>query len=127
MWSVVLLYHCVGRPREEEAYPPNCTPPLAFTNDTFLQGTSSAVTAAFPALCNSSSAIGLEVHLNKYRVYYRSATAAIEAATLLDVPCRAEGLLVAGTAVGMDEYITSHTDSKSDDVADFIDGLQDTP
>lgn len=102
-------------------------PPLAYTDDTFLQGTSSAVTAAFPALCNLGAAIGLEVRLNKCGVYSRNAAAAIEAANILEVPHRAEGLLVAGTPVGTDEYITSHADSKSDDVAKFIDGLQDIP
>ena len=43
--------------------------PLAYTDNTFWQDTSSAVTAAFPALCNLGLTIGLEVRLNKCGVY----------------------------------------------------------
>ena len=79
--------------REEGCTHPSA-PPLAYIGGTF-----SAVTAAIPALCNLGAAIGLEVRLNKGGLYYRNAAAAMEAVNLLDVPHRAEGLLVACTPV----------------------------
>ena len=42
-------------------------------------------------------------------------------------PPRAEGLLFAGILIGTDKCITSHADAMSDDVAKFINVLQDTP
>ena len=101
--------------------------PLAYMDDTFLQGSAAAVTAAFSALCRLSAAVGLDVRHDKGGVYSPNVQAARDTAAALGIPHCIDGLTAAGTPVGTDAFITAHAASSAESICKIIDDLLDSP
>jgi hypothetical protein len=101
--------------------------PVAYHDDTFLQGSAAAVTAAFPMLRDLSAAIGLIVRPDKCGVYSTNAQAAQATAATLKVPHCHDGLTAAGTPVGTDDFVTAYATKKADVVCKSIDDMLELP
>jgi hypothetical protein len=99
----------------------------AYLDDVFQQGSPAAAIAAFPALCHLCAAIGLHVNPDKCGVYSPDAQAAADVAAALGIRHCESGLMVAGTPVGTDAFITAHVNAKADAVSECIDAVLETP
>jgi Reverse transcriptase (RNA-dependent DNA polymerase) len=102
-------------------------PPLAYADDTFLQGSAASVIPAFHAMCDLGLAVGLEARVDKCAAYSTNPFAAAEVAAALGIQHCTDGLMAAGTPIGTDEFITAHADSKAAEVCDLIDDMMDLP
>lgn len=114
-------------PLERMALVHPASAPLAYADDTFLQSSPAVVIPAFRTLCELGTTIGLIAKLPKCGVYSRNTANAAEVAAALGIAHRLDGLLVAGTPVGTDAFITAHADSRAESVCAAIDTLMDLP
>ena len=101
--------------------------PLALADDTFLQGPSAAVVAAYPALRDLAATVGLDVVPDKCGVFSLNAEAAAATAAELGLPHRDDGLKAAGTPVGTDAFVAATATSVADTICASIAGLLDSP
>ena len=101
--------------------------PIAYTDDTFLQGSAEAVTAAFPTLRAMSNAIGLEVRLDKCGAYSANTDAAASTAAALGISHKMDGLVAAGSPIGTDAFLAAYANERANDVCKSIDDMLDTP
>ncbi len=102
-------------------------PGRAYLDDSFLQGRAEHVIRAFPALCDLGAAIGLVARPDKCGVYSANVQAAAEVAQALGIAHCTAGLMVAGTPIGTDEFITEHARAKADATCRAIDQLLELP
>jgi hypothetical protein len=101
--------------------------PVAYIDDTFLQGSAAAVTVAFPALCHLSAAVGLDVRLDKCGAYSPNVQAAQETAAALGIPHCVDGITAAGTPIGTDAFIAAHANARAAIICESIDHLLNIP
>ena len=123
------LYFCLTTQDQLETLSvlhPNVAP-IAYTDDTFIQGSADDVADAFPALCDLAAEINLKVRLDKCAAYSTNALNAAAAAGALDIPVHLQSILAAGCPVGEDAGIMAHADAKAQAICDTIDALMDLP
>jgi hypothetical protein len=94
--------------------------PVAFADDTFLQGAPEPTMRAFQAL-------GLEVQLAKCAVYSTNATTTTSDATQLGVQHAHDGLLATVTALGAAAFQEARADACADHACTLIDRMQALP
>lgn len=102
-------------------------PPIAYADDTFVQGSAASVIPAFHALCDLGADVGLNPRTDKCAAYSANPVAAAEVAAALGIQHRTDGLMAAGSPVGTDEFIAAHADTKANTVCQFIDDLMGLP
>ena len=84
--------------------------PLAYADDTFLQGAPEPTQQALEALAVLAVPLGLLAQPSKSAVYSEDAAAAASFANLLGVRHAPDGLLAAGTPVGTPGFQSTHAD-----------------
>lgn len=99
------------------------TSPVAYADDGYLQGSPASVIAAFPAICRLGASIGLTARLDKCGVYSPNAMVGAEVAAALGIPHRVDGLVVAGTPIGSDEFVAASANKSSQAVCKVIEDL----
>jgi hypothetical protein len=102
-------------------------PAVAYADDTHLQGSAAAVTAAFPDLQERSAAIGLQLRLDKCGAYSPNAQLAADTAAALGIQHLPDGMVCCGTPVGSDAFVTAHANSTADATCSSIADMLDTP
>ena len=101
--------------------------PLAYADDTFLQGSAASVIEAFPAIRSLGAAVGLDMRLDKCAVYSSNLQAAADTAAALVVQHRTDGLMAAGSPIGTDDFVAAHANKKAETVCGIIDDLMGLP
>jgi hypothetical protein len=95
----------------EEVESMNMAKPVAFADDTFLQGAPEPTMRAFQALVGLATPLGLEVQPAKCAVYSEHAAADTSVATQLGVQHAHDGLLATGTALGSAAFQEARADT----------------
>jgi hypothetical protein len=101
--------------------------PAAYLDDSSLLGTPEAVIAAFPAFCDLSADVGLAVSRPKSGVYSPTAQAAAHTAAALGLAHHTDGVVVVGTPIGTDAFVTAHVSARADALRASVDLLLGTP
>jgi hypothetical protein len=101
--------------------------PIAYYDDCNLQGPAEAVIPAFRALRDQCEGIGLHANLAKCGAYSRNVQAAADVAAALGIRHCVDGMMVAGTPIGTDEFVKAHVNAKAEAVSKSIDAVMETP
>jgi hypothetical protein len=101
--------------------------PLAYADETFLQGAPEPTMRAFQALVALAEPLGLQVQLGKCAVYSVDTCAATSVADQLGVRHAPDGLLAAGTPVGTPAYQAAQADRCADRACSLMDNLHALP
>jgi hypothetical protein len=88
--------------------------PLAYVDDTFLQGAPEPTIRAYQALTALAAPLGLHAQLTKCTVYSEDAAAASAVADHLELQHAPEGLLAAGTPIGTPAFQSARADACAD-------------
>jgi hypothetical protein len=101
--------------------------PLAYADDTFLQGAQGPTMQAYQALTALAAPLGLHAQQTKGAVYSEDNAAAAHTARHLKVRHAREGLLAAGTQVGTPTFQAARADFCADHACQLLDELQVLP
>ena len=101
--------------------------PIAYYDDGTLQGPADEVIPAFRALRAKCEEIGLTANLAKCGAYSRDAQAAARVAAELGIRHCVDGIVVAGTPIGTDEFVKAYVEAKADAACKSVDAVMDTP
>jgi hypothetical protein len=88
--------------------------PLAYADNTFLQGAPEPTVRAYQALIALAAPLGLHAQLTKCTVYSEDAAAASAVADHLELQHAPEGLLAAGTPIGAPAFQSAPADACAD-------------
>jgi hypothetical protein len=97
--------------------------PLAYADDTFLQGAPEPTIRAYQALTALAAPPGLHAQLTKCTVYSEDAAAASAVANHLELQHAPEGLLAAGTPIGTPAFQSAHADACADHTCQLMEEL----
>jgi hypothetical protein len=101
--------------------------PVAFADDTFLQGAPAPTMRAFHALTALAAPLGLSAQPDKCAVYSEDAAAAASVATTLGMHHAPDGLLAAGTPVGAAAFAAARAATCADHACALMDQMQALP
>jgi hypothetical protein len=101
--------------------------PLAYADDTFLQGAPEPTIRAHQALTALAAPLGLHAQLTKCKVYSEDAAAASAVADHLELQHAPEGLLAAGTPIGTPAFQSARADACADHTCQLMEELQALP
>jgi hypothetical protein len=101
--------------------------PLAYADDTFLQGAPGPTMQAYQALTALAAPLGLHAQQTRGAVYSADDAAAAHIARHLKVRHAREGLLAAGTPVGTPAFQVARADICADHACQLLDKLQVLP
>ena len=101
--------------------------PIAYADDTSLQGTPDQVVAAFRALTAEGAKIGLTARPDKCVAFSTDSAAARAVAERLGIQHASDGIVAVGTPIGTDPFVAEHAATKAASVLAALDELQQTP
>jgi hypothetical protein len=101
--------------------------PLAYADDTFLQGAPGPTMQAYRALTALAAPLGLHAQQTNGAVYSADDAAAAHIARHLKVRHAREGLLAAGNPVGTPAFLVARADICADHACQLLDKLQVLP
>lgn len=87
------------------------------------EGTTGSLAAAFRVLQSRCASVGLRVHTAKCNAYCRQRGPAQAVAATLGVRHAAQGIVVAGTPLGDDDFVGGHAATKATDALCAVDKL----
>jgi hypothetical protein len=101
--------------------------PVAFADDTFLQGSQAPTTRAFHAMTALAAPLGLRAQPGKCAVYSEDTATAASVAAALGMHHAPEGLLAAGTPVGTTAIEAASAATCADKACTLMDRMQTLP
>jgi hypothetical protein len=101
--------------------------PVAFADDTFLQGSQAPTTRAFHAMTALAAPLGLRAQPGKCAVYSEDTATAASVAAALGMHHAPEGLLAAGTPVGTTAFEAASAATCADKACTLMDRMQALP
>jgi hypothetical protein len=98
--------------------------PLAYADDTFLQGAPEPTIRAYQALTALAAPLGLHAQLTKCKVDSEDAAAASAVADHIELQHDPEGLLEAGTSIGTPAFQSTRADACANHTCQLMEELQ---
>jgi hypothetical protein len=111
----------------EEVAAMGLTRPLAYADDTFLQGAPAPTMQAFAALTALAAPLGLRSQPAKCAVHSVDPAAAAAVASQLGVRHAPEGILAAGTPLGAPAFQTAQADTRATRACSLMEELMELP